>query len=257
MSRPSPRETVSDWLVMARRGLTETVRKPTLLVLTFVEPVIMVLIFRYAFGGAISTPNGSYVNFLMPGILVLTAIFGAIVTGIGLSEDLSKGIVDRLRSLPIARSAVLVGRTVSDLARNVVSVILMIAVGFLVGFRPSEPLGRFLAAIALLLAFAYVFSWISATIGLLVRDPETAQGVGFVWVFPLTFVSSAFVPTHTMPAVVRAFADVNPVTLCVDAVRALTIGGDATHAVLGTIAWLTGLLLVFAPLAVSRYRALE
>lgn len=257
MSRPSPREAISDALVMTQRGLLETVRKPTLLVLTFVEPVILVLIFRYAFGGAIDTPNGSYVNFLIPGVLVLTAIFGAIVTGIGLSEDLSKGIVDRLRSLPIARSAVLVGRTVSDLARNVVSVVMMIAVGLLVGFRPTEPVTRIAAAIALLLAFAYVFSWISATIGLLVRDPETAQGVGFIWVFPLTFVSSAFVPTGTMPAVVRAFAGVNPVTLCVDAVRALTIGGDATRPLLGTLAWLAGLLLVFVPLAVSRYRALE
>lgn len=257
MNRPSPRETVSDSLVLARRELLATVRKPTLLVFTFIEPVIMILIFRYAFGGAIRTPSGSYVNFLIPGILVLTAILGGIVTGIGLSEDLSKGIVDRLRSLPIARSAVLVARTLSDLVRNVGSVILMLGVGFLVGFSPSQPVERFIAAIALLLAFAYVFSWISATIGLLVRDPETAQGVGFVWVFPLTFVSSAFVPTHTMPAVVRAFADVNPVTLCVDAVRALTIGGNATGPVLGTLAWLAGLLLVFVPFAVSRYRALE
>jgi ABC-2 type transport system permease protein/oleandomycin transport system permease protein len=257
MNRPSPRETVSDSIVMARRGLTESVRKPALLVFTFIEPVILVLIFRYGFGGAIRTPNGSYVNYLLPGILVLTAIFGAIVTGIGLSEDLSKGIVDRLRSLPIARSAVLVGRTLSDLARNVVSVILMLAVGFLVGFSPTQSIGRFIAAIALLLAFAYVFSWIAATIGLLVRDPETAQGAGFVWVFPLTFVSSAFVPTHTMPAVVRALANVNPVTLCVDAVRALTIGGHSTRPVLGTLAWLLGLLVVFVPFAVSRYRALE
>jgi ABC-2 type transport system permease protein len=257
MSRPSVREAVSDCLVMARRGLTETVRKPALLTLTFIEPVILVLIFRYAFGGAIRTPNGSYVNFLLPGILVLTAIFGAIVTGIGLSEDLNKGIIDRLRSLPIARSAVLIGRTLSDLVRNVISVIMMIGVGLLVGFSPTESIGRILAAIALLLAFAYVFSWISATIGLLVRDPETAQGVGFIWVFPLTFVSSAFVPTHTMPAVVRAIADVNPVTLCVNAVRALTIGGHAAHPLLGTLAWLVGLLLVFAPFAVWRYRALE
>lgn len=232
-------------------------RKPALLVLSFVEPVMLILIFRYVFGGAIRTPNGSYVNFLMPGILVLTAVIGAIVTGIGLSEDLSKGIVDRLRSLPIARSAVLVGRTLSDLVRNVGSVTLMLGVGFLIGFRPAEPVPRVIAAIALLLAFAYVFSWISATIGLLVRDPETAQGAGFAWVFPLTFASSAFVPTSTMPEVVRTIADVNPVTLCVDAVRALTIGGHAARPVLGTLAWLVGLLLVFVPLAVSRYRALE
>jgi ABC transporter DrrB family efflux protein len=197
-------------------------------------------------------PNASYVNFLLPGILVLTAVFGAIVTGIGLSEDLSKGIIDRLRSLPIARSAVLVGRTLSDLARNVVSVILMIGIGFAVGFSPTQSVARFAAAPALLLAFGYVFSWISALIALLVRDPETAQGAGFVWVFPLTFVSSAFVPTQTMPEAVRAFAEVNPVTLCVTAVRALTIGGSAAGPVLGTLAWLVGLMLVFVPLAVGR-----
>jgi ABC transporter DrrB family efflux protein len=257
MNRPSPREGISDSLVLARRGLRETVRKPALLVLSFFQPVILILIFRYAFGGAIQTPNGSYVNFLMPGILVLTAIFGALVTGIGLSQDLSKGIVDRLRSLPVARSAVLVARTLSDLARNVGSVILMLGVGFLVGFRPTQSVGEFIAAIALLLAFAYVFSWIAATIGLLVRDPETAQGAGFAWVLPLTFVSSAFVPTATMPAAVRAFADVNPVTLCVDAVRGLTIGGSVFGPLLGTLAWLAGLLLVFVPFAVARYRALQ
>ncbi|MBV9337160.1 MAG: ABC transporter permease [Solirubrobacterales bacterium] len=251
------RDAASDCVVMARRGLIESVRKPALLVFTFIEPVILIVIFRYAFGGAIKVPNGDYANFLMPGILVLTAVFGAIVTGIGLSEDLSKGIVDRLRSLPIARSAVLVGRTLSDLARNVANVIIIFAVGFLVGFAPNQPITRIFAAVLLLLAFAYVFSWISATIGLLVRDPETAQGAGFVWVFPLTFISSAFVPTDTMPPVVRAIADVNPITLCVDAVRALTIGGDATEAVLGTLAWLAGLSLVFIPFAVARYRALE
>lgn len=257
MSRASPREAVSDSVVMAWRGLIETRRKPALLVFSFIEPVILVLIFRYAFGGAIHPPNVSYVDFLMPGILVLSAIFGAVVTGIGLSEDLSKGIVDRLRSLPMARSAVLVGRTLSDLARNVTSVILMVGVGVLVGFRPTEPFLRVVAAVVLLLAFGYVFSWISATIALLVRDPETAQGAGFVWVFPLTFVSSAFVPTNTMPGVVRTLAEVNPVTLCVNAVRALTIGGEATGPVLGTLAWLAGLLLVFVPFAVARYRALE
>lgn len=257
MRRAHPREAVSDSLVLAGRGLIETRRKPTLLVLSFVQPVILVLIFRYAFGGAVSTPNGSYVNFLMPGILVLTAIFGALVTGVGLSEDLSKGIVDRLRSLPIARSAVLVGRTLSDLARNVVSLALMVAVGFLIGFDPTQGIGRFMLAIAVVLAFAYVFSWISATIGLVVRDPETAQGAGFIWVFPLTFLSSAFVPTATMPTVVRAIAEVNPVTQCVDAVRALMIGGSAAGPTLATLAWLAGLLLVFVPFAVSRYRALE
>ena len=248
---------VSDALVMTRRGLIEAWRKPALLVMAFVQPVLMILIFRYAFGGAIATPNGSYVDFLIPGVLVMTAIFGALVTGIGLSEDLSKGIVDRLRSLPMARSAVLVGRTLSDLVRNLGSVLIMLAVGFLVGFDPTQPVYRVLAALALLLAFSYVFSWIAATIGMLFKDPETAQGAGLIWVLPLTFVSSAFVPTESMPAAVRAIAEVNPVTLCVNAVRDLTIGGHATGAVLGTLAWLVGLLLVFVPFAVARYRALQ
>ena len=257
MNRPTPLETISDSLVMARRGLIETVRNPTLLAYVFIQPVLLILIFRYAFGGAIRTPNGSYVNYLVPGILVMTSVFGALVTGIGLSNDLAGGIVDRLRSLPMARSAVLVGRTVSDLARNVISVLLMVGVGFLVGFSPNQGIWRVLAAIALLLAFGYVFSWIAATVALLVRDPETAQGVGFIWVFPLVFVSSAFVPTHAMPEAVRAFANVNPVTLCINAARDLTIGGHATGAVLGTLAWLAGLVLVFVPFAVGRYRALE
>jgi len=257
VTRVSPAEALSDWMVMARRGLIETVRKPTLLVFVFIEPVLLILIFRYAFGGAIRTPDGSYVNYLVPAILVMTSIFGALVTGIGLSDDLAAGIVDRLRSLPMARSAVLGGRTMSDLARNTVSVFMMLAVGFLVGFSPTQSVARFAAAIALLLAFGYVFSWIAATIALLVRDPETAQGVGFVWVFPLVFVSSAFVPTATMPAPVRAFAEVNPVTLCIDAVRALMIGGHVAGPLLGTLAWLGGLLVVFVPFAVRRYRALE
>lgn len=257
MNHPTSSQTASDWLVMARRGLVETWRKPALMALSFLQPAILVLIFRYAFGGAIKTPDGSYVNFLMAGILVLTAVFGALVTGVGLSEDLSKGIVDRLRSLPIAPSAVLVGRTLSDLARNVVSVVLMLLVGFLVGFRPTGTVAGLVAAIALVLAFAYVFSWIAATIALLVRDPETAQGLGFAWVGPLLFISSAFVPTHTMPPVVRALADVNPVTLCVDAVRELTTGGAAAGPALGTLAWLAALMLVFVPFALSRFRALE
>lgn len=182
MNRPTPYQGISDALVMTRRGLTEAWRKPALLVMAFIQPVLMILIFRYAFGGAIKTPNGSYANFLIPGVLVMTVIFGALVTGIGMSEDLSKGIVDRLRALPMARSAVLVGRTLSDLVRNIGSVLIMLAVGFLVGFDPSESIFRVLAAIGLLLAFSYVFSWIAATIGMLFKDPETAQGAGFIWV---------------------------------------------------------------------------
>jgi ABC transporter DrrB family efflux protein len=197
----------------------------------------------------------AYVDFLMPGIIVQTAIFGALLTGIGLGEDVKAGVVDRFRSLPIARSAVLVGRTAADAVTNVLTLIVMVIVGVAVGFRPTQPVYDLALAFALVLGFSYVFSWISAFIGLMVRDPETASSAGFVWVFPLTFASSAFVPVSSMPGAVRAFAQVNPVTLAVDAVRSLTIGhGDALSPALGTLGWLAGLLLVFVPLTVRAFR---
>ncbi len=248
-------ETLRDSRVMAARQLRKTLRRPTYIVFSFVQPVIFVLLFRYVFGGAINTGRVSYVNFLMPGIIVQTAVFGALVTGLGLTEDLKAGVVDRFRSLPIARSAVLIGRTAADMTMNVLTLVVMVAVGLAVGFRPDQPAWQLATAFILVLAFSYVFSWISAYIGLKVRDPETAQSAGFIWVFPLTFASSAFVPTSSMPAPVEAFANLNPVSLAVNAVRALTIGhADAAPPALKTLAWLTALLLVFVPLAVRAFR---
>jgi ABC-2 type transport system permease protein/oleandomycin transport system permease protein len=248
-------ETFADSGVMATRQLRKILRRPMYVVYLFVQPVIFVLLFRYVFGGAINTGRVSYVDFLMPGIIVMTAIFGALTTGLGLTEDIKAGVVDRFRSLPIARSAVLVGRTAADLAMNVLTLIVMVLIGFVVGFRPSQPPYDVALAFVLVLAFAYVFSWISAFIGLSVRDPETAQSAGFIWVFPLVFASSAFVPTSSMPGIVHTFADINPVTLTVNAARALTIGdGNALAPTLGTLAWLAGLLLVFVPLAVRAFR---
>ena len=248
-------ETLADSRVMAARQLRKILRRPTYVVYLFVQPVIFVLLFRYVFGGAIDTGDISYVDYLMPGIITMTAIFGALTTGLGLTEDIAGGAVDRFRSLPIARSAVLIGRTAADLTTNAVSLIVMLLIGIAVGFRPSEPIYEVALAFVLVLAFAYVFSWISAFIGLTVRDPETAQSVGFVWVFPLVFASSAFVPTADMPAVVQTLADINPVTLVVDAARALTIGdGDALGPTLGTLAWLIGLLAIFVPLSVRALR---
>ncbi len=248
-------ETLADTRVMAVRQLRKALRRPMLIVFAFVQPVMFVLLFRYVFGGAIDTGSIDYVDFLMPGIIVQTAIFGALMTGIGLTEDLGAGVVDRFRSLPIARSAVLFGRTAADIAMNVMTLVVMILVGVAVGFRPSEPAYDLLLAFGLVLAFSYVFSWISAFVGLSVRNPETAQSAGFIWVFPLTFCSSAFVPVDSMPSVLQAFAEINPVTLAVDAVRALTIGdGDALGPALGTLAWLVGLLLVFVPLSVRAFR---
>ena len=248
-------EALADSRVMAARQLRKVLRRPMYVVYLFVQPVIFVLLFRYVFGGAINTGNVSYVDYLMPGIIVMTAVFGALTTGLGLTEDLKAGVVDRFRSLPIARSAVLIGRTAADLATNLITLIVMLALGLAVGFRPTLPIYEVALAFALVLAFAYVFSWISAFIGIKVRDPETAQSVGFIWVFPLVFASSAFVPTDSLPGAVRAFADINPVTMVVNAARDLTIGhGSALQPVLGTLAWLLVLLLVFVPLSVRAFR---
>jgi ABC-2 type transport system permease protein/oleandomycin transport system permease protein len=248
-------EVVADSGVMASRQLRKIRRRPMYVVYLFVQPVIFVLLFRYVFGGAINTGRVSYVDYLMPGIIVMTAIFGALTTGLGLTEDVAAGVVDRFRSLPIARSAVLIGRTAADLATNFMSLVLMLLIGIAVGFRPTQPVYEIALALALVLAFAYVFSWISAYVGLTARNPETAQSIGFIWVFPLVFASSAFVPTATMPGAVRAFAEVNPVTLVVDATRALMIGhGSALAPTLETLAWLAGLLLIFVPLSVRAFR---
>ena len=248
-------ETLSDSRVMLVRQLRKILRRPMYVVYLFVQPVMFVLLFRYVFGGAINTGHIHYVDYLLPGIIVMTAVFGALTTGLGLTEDVKAGVVDRFRSLPIARSAVLIGRTTADLALNALTLILMLLLGFAVGFRPTQPFYEVALALLLVLAFAYVFSWISAFIGLSVRDPETAQSVGFIWVFPLVFASSAFVPAGSMPAALHWFADVNPVTLTVNADRALMIGhGHALGPALGMLAWLVGLLLVFVPLSIRAFR---
>jgi ABC-2 type transport system permease protein len=254
-TRVTPREALADSRVMARRQLRKILRRPMYVAYLFVQPVIFVLLFRYVFGSAINTGRVSYVDYLMPGIIVMTAIFGSLTTGLGLTEDIAAGVVDRFRSLPIARSAVLIGRTAADLTTNAFTLVLMLALGFAVGFRPSEPVYEIALAFVLVLAFAYVFSWISAFVGLSVRNPETAQSIGFIWVFPLVFASSAFVPTAGMPAVVRTFADVNPVTLVVNASRALMIGhGSALAPALETLAWLLVLLAIFVPLSLRALR---
>ncbi|GAA1614496.1 ABC transporter permease [Actinoplanes couchii] len=244
-----------DSRVLAGRQLRKTLRRPTYIVFSFIQPVIFVLLFRYVFGGAIDTGATTYVNFLMPGIIVQTAVLGALVTGLGLTEDLGSGFVDRLRSLPMAHSAVLLARTAADLVMNVFSLTVMIVVGLLAGFRPDQPAWQLGMAFLLVLGFSFVFSWISAWIGLTVRNPETAQSAGFIWVFPLTFASSAFVPTDTMPTPVRVFAEHNPVTLVIDTVRGLTTGGpDPAAPALRVLIWFTALLLIFIPLAVRALR---
>ena len=257
-ARSERRFVVGDSVAIVWRNLLNIRRNPELLVFATVQPVIFVVMFRYVFGGAIqgSLPAGqTYINYLMPGVFVQTIVFGALTTGVGLAEDLNKGLIDRFRSLPMARSAVLVGRTGADLVRNFFVVVLMCVVGFIVGWTIETNVARFVAAFLIILAFAYAMSWAFAIVGLSVRDAETAQAVSFPFLALLVFASSAFVPAGTMPGAVRAFADVNPVTLVVDAARALMIGdGGALGPALGTLAWLAGLLLVFVPLSVRAFR---
>lgn len=250
---------VSDTLQLVKRNVKRNFRIPQLLVFSSIQPIIFLLLFNFVFGGAVAQGDESYINFLLPGILAQVALFGAIQTGVGLAEDLGKGVIDRLRSLPIARYAVLLGRTLADGVRNVFVIILMFIIGTMLGFRFTEGIPALLAAFALILAFAFAFSWVSANIGLAVRDSETVQVAGFLWVFPLVFASSVFVPTDTMPTWLQVFADNQPVTHVVNAVRYLTRGGvtDGTTEIILTIVWIVGIIAVFAPLAVWQYRRLS
>ena len=245
---------LADGLVLAKRNLVQIPRIPELLIFATIQPVMFVLLFRYVFGGAIDVGSQSYVNYLMAGIFAQTVAFGSMTTGIGLAEDLSRGLIDRFRSLPMARSAVLVGRTIADLVRNMFVVAVMLAVGLLVGFRPGGGATGWVAAIGLLLLLSFAFSWIAATIGLLVRNVEAVQPASFVWLFPLTFASSAFVPTSSMPGWLRAFAERQPITQVVDAVRGFLLDEPVGSAGWQALTWCVGILLVFVPLAVSLYR---
>ncbi len=251
--RPSLYWTFADALVLARRNLMQIPRIPEELIFSTIQPIIFVLLFRYVFGGAIAVSGTTYVNYLMAGIFAQTVIFGSTTTGIGLANDIQKGLVDRFRSLPMAKSAVLTGRTLSDLVRNVFVVAVMWIVGLLVGFRPEGPLLALVGAVGLLLLVSFAFSWISATIGLAVSSVEAAQSAGFIWLFPLTFASSAFVPTKSMPNWLRAFAEHQPVSLVVNAVRGLLLNQPNVTTIWQAIAWCVGILVVFVPLAVMAY----
>lgn len=249
-----PVRVVSNTFTLMWRNLMGYVRIPEALFFSSVQPVMFVLLFRYVFGGAIHPPGISYVNYLIPGIFVQTVAFGAVSTSIGLAEDLQKGLIERFRALPMARSAVLAGRTAADLVRNVVVVALITGVGYGVGFRVTTSVIGFLAGVALILLFAYALSWGFAIIGLSAPNSETAQVMSFPVLFPLTFASSAFVPVSTMPSWLQGFANNQPVSLVVDATRSLMTGGPAATFVWQSAAWCAGMLLVFAPLAVWRYR---
>ena len=255
--RIGPARFVRHTLVLTKRNLLRNTRLPQLLVFATIQPVMFLLLFNYVFGGALHAGGGAvgtYIDFLLPGLLVQTAVFGATQTTIGLTEDLSSGSIDRFRSLPIARSAVLAGRTIADLCRNVFVVVLLLAVGAALGFRVG---GSYLgagAAISLVLAFGFAFSWVMACVGLAVRNPEAAQAAGFLVAFPLTFASSVFVPDTSMPSWLQVFTRHQPVTLVVDTVRGLMGKTGTGSELVQAIGWVVALLVVFVPLSVMLYR---
>ncbi len=251
---------ISDGLALWQRNLIGLRRTPQTLVFSTLQPVIFVLLFRYVFGGAVSqTLNVPYVDYLMPGIFCQMVVFGAMLTAVGLAADLKSGMLERFHSLPMSRSAVLAGRTTADLTRNFFVVILVSIVGFIVGFRIHTNVFGFLAGMALVLLFGYALSWVFATVGLAVGDPETAQAASFPVMAPLVFASSAFVAVATMPGWLQPFAEHQPVSVTASAVRALMIGNTtpgistATY-VWQALAWLLFLIVVFAPIAVRQYR---
>ncbi|HET7444179.1 MAG TPA: ABC transporter permease [Solirubrobacterales bacterium] len=248
------RDALSDTWVLAKRAFLRIIRAPDLILAFTVQPIMFVLLFAYVFGGAIETPGYDYIDFLIPGILVQTMSFGGFVTALGLAEDLKKGLVDRFRSLPMSRSAVLAGRTLADVATNTISITVMLVVGVIIGFSFHAPFLHIVAGILLLLLFGYAFSWVFAFIGLTSSSPEAAQSLGFIIIFPLTFISSAFVPPDSMPAALQAFAEVNPFTITVDAMRSLFLGAPAGNDVWGAVAWSIGIAAFFAFLAVAKYK---
>lgn len=245
---------VTDALTVTKRNVISYTRIPEALFFSTVQPILFVLLFVYVFGGAIHVPGVSYVDYLMPGIFVQTVVFGSVQTSIGLAEDLQKGLIERFRALPMARSAVLAGRTTADLLRNVLTVVIITVVGLIVGFRPSTGALAYVAGILVILLFAYALSWGFAVIGLSAPNSEVAQVISFPLLFPLTFASAAFVPVASMPSWLQGFATYQPVSVTVAACRGLMIGGPTAKWVVQSLLWSVGLLVVLTPLAVRRYR---
>jgi ABC-2 type transport system permease protein len=258
------RKALVDGAVVAKRNLIKIKRVPDLLVFSTISPIMFILLFAYVFGSAIHPPGIGYREFLIPGIFTQTVIFGATITGAGLADDMQKGIIDRFRSLPMSRSAVLVGRTTSDVLNNVLVVTIMSLTGLLVGWRIRSSVGEALAGFVLLLAFAYAMSWIMALVGLIVPSPEVVNNASFVLIFPMTFVANTFVPTNNFPSGLKAIANWNPVSSVTQASRQL-FGNTGTaplpdspwslhHPIIYTLIWIVGLLAVFVPLSVRQYK---
>jgi ABC-2 type transport system permease protein len=255
---------VSDGMTIAKRNLIKIKRVPDLLVFATLSPIMFVLLFAYVFGGAIVIPGLSYREFLMAGIFAQTVVFGATITGSGLAQDIQKGIVDRFRSLPMARSAVLVGRTTSDLVNNVLVIVVMSITGLIVGWRIRSSPPEALAGFALLLLFAYAFSWMMASIGLWVRSPEVFNNASFIVVFPLTFIANTFVSESQLPEPLKTIAEWNPVSAVTQAARELfgNVNPAAPppdawplqHPVIASLGWIVVILAIFVPLSIQRYK---
>lgn len=244
-----------DTIQLTKRNLRRIIRLPQLVFFSSIQPVMFLLLFNFVFGGAVAAGTGiDYINFLLPGIIIQTAIFGAIQTGVGLAEDMQKGAFDRFRSLPMSRFAYMAGRISSDAIRNFVVILLMIVVGVIIGFRFGAGLPEILVGLIIAGAFGVAFSWIAGIIGMITKDSETAQVAGFLWTFPLVFASSVFVPVESMPSWLQVFAEHQPITQAVNALRYLLIDvGDTTY-VWKTVIWIVGIIAIAAPIAIIRYR---
>jgi ABC transporter DrrB family efflux protein len=266
----SLRDAIADTAVITRRNLVRIVRLPQLLLFATIQPLMFLVLFTYVFGGAItqSLPgeaveliDDKFIIYLLPGLMVQISVFGSGQTALGLTEDLSKGVIDRFRSLPMARSAVLAGRTLADLVRGTCVMALMLVIAFALGFRYQTDVWSFLAGFAVIMAFTYALTWVMATIGLVVRNPEAAQTAVFLPVFPFVFASAVFVPVQTMPGWLQVFAEHQPVSAVAQATRGLMVGEAALQPgqtvagqVVLALLWTAGILAVFAPLAVRVYR---
>jgi len=248
---------VDTWTI-TRRNLMRYIRLPRLLFFSSVQPIMFLLLFNYVFGGAIGgsihVPGGKYIDYLLPGIMAQMIMFGGVQTGIGLAEDMGKGIVDRFRSLPMSRLSVIAGRTISDTLRNLVVVGIMLTAGYGIGFRFQNGALAAVGTIAIILLFGYALSWAFALIGMAVNDAETAQLASFVFIFPLVFASAAFVPVATMPKALAAFARNQPVTFAVNGARQLALGLPNTGDVWKSLLWSLAILVIFVPLSIRKYQ---
>ena len=249
----SVKDTFSDIMVMTKRDVLRYLRLPQLLVFNAVLNIVLLLLFNYVFGGAISTGGINYIQYFLPGFLAQTVVFGSTQTSVGIAEDLSKGLIDRFRSLPMSRSALLTGRVLADALRYAILIALVLAIGVAIGFRFQNGFGPVIAGMALIILFGISLTWVGVYIGISVKDVETAQVAGFVWVFPLVFASSLYVPLATMPAWLQIFAKINPVTSMVDTIRALSLGTDVASSLWKILVWEGAILIVFIPLAIRRY----